>query len=205
VYVFGILSIVSVIDDPDYLSKLNTLNFKSLLASCSQLALSFVYILSAILFFPLLWSLNRELAFGGTIFRVLAGLVNLLAITFILSLIVLSREFNSNNAFQSKKEVFSLIGEILKVNRDVFNHVIMIILLNSGGIFFNILFFQSEIIPTWLAIWGIIGCIMAIFASLLFFFNKTTIKSKSYLLLNFPIALQELFFGLWLLFIGLSL
>ncbi len=204
VYIFGILSIIPVIDDPNYLKKISFNSLKVSLATLSQLILSFVYMFSAILLFPFLWNINKELAFGGTILRILAGFVNFISILFIIALVILSQEFNLRKPMNEQEKVFGIIGKILKENRDFLNHVTMIITLNCGGVLYNIIFFEYSLLPNWLALWGIFGCFIAILASIFLFFNKTSINSPFYLLLNVPIALQEFIFGLWLLIVGFN-
>ena len=53
--------------------------------------------------------------------------------------------------------------------------------------------------PKWILIWGISAAFLAIAASILVLFKKVNVLSKTYLVLNLPIAFQELTFAVFLI------
>jgi len=97
---------------------------------------------------------------------------------------------------------YNLIGDLLKAVRDLVNHVGMIIMLCIGGIILFIIMIQSALIPTWLSVWGIVGSVIAILASILVLRKNLQILSPTYMMLNIPVALQEIAFAAWLILKG---
>lgn len=95
-----------------------------------------------------------------------------------------------------------MIGDLLKTARDLVNHVVMIIILCIGGIMLYIIMIQSGLIPTWLSVWGILGSVIALLASILVLIKYLQVLSPTYLILNIPIAMQEIVFAVWLIFKG---
>ena len=202
VFIAGILSVIPAIDDPNFLSKIYVNRRKVIFGALSQFALAFAYVSIAFLLFPTLNSYNEELSLGFVSFRIIAGIFNLLAIVPAFLLLALSKNFSSSDSLDPVHA--ETLGNLLRTGRDFMNHVVMILALNIGGLLFYFILFQSQLIPQLLSIWGFIGALLSILASLLLMFNLTTIKTRLYLGLNIPIALQEIVFGIWLITIGFN-
>jgi hypothetical protein len=86
---------------------------------------------------------------------------------------------------------FHTIGDLMRSGRDLLNHVGMILALSLGGFLFYALLFRDQLIPRWLSVWGLVGVLMAVLASLLVMFGVSRVRSKAYVLLTVPIAVQE--------------
>ena len=67
-----------------------------------------------------------------------------------------------------------------------------------GVLIFNYLLYQSELIPRWISVWGLIGAILLLVMGLLRIFND----SDFVLLLSIPIILNELVLATWLIVKG---
>lgn len=87
--VFGVLSSVTALEYPDYLSKLSSLSPQVLLAVFSQFAMATVYLLVAVLFYPIVKTCDERVALGYLGFRFIAaaflyiGMVSLLLLLFV--------------------------------------------------------------------------------------------------------------------------
>jgi len=84
------------------------------------------------------------------------------------------------------------------------NHIAMIITLSIGGIMLYIILIQSELIPMWLSIWGLAGSALSIIASFFVMFRIVDILTPTYIVLNLPMAIQELTFAIWLIIKGFN-
>jgi hypothetical protein len=62
--------------------------------------------------------------------------------------------------------------------------------------------YQTRLVPRWLSGWGLVGTTLTIFATLLVMFRLIGIITTSYLVLNFPMALQEMVLAVWLIVKG---
>jgi hypothetical protein len=202
VFIAGILSIIPAIDDPNFLSKIYENQRKVIFGALSQFVLAFAYVGIAVLLFPTLNSYNEELSLGFVSFRIIAGIFNLLAIVLAFLLLALSKDFSSSDSLDPVHA--ETLGNLLRTGRDFMNHVVMVLALSIGGLLFYSILFQSQLIPQWLSIWGFIGALLSILASFSLMLNLTTIKTRLYLGLNIPIALQEIVFGIWLITIGFN-
>lgn len=196
----GVLSVVPAIDASDYLIKAADNANQLIIGAIFHLIMAVAYIGVAITLYPILKKFNKNLALGFLSFRIIATVFIILGVISLLLLLSLSQEYTK--ASPSDLVVFQTIGELLRSARDFSNHIAMIISLSIGGIMFYALLFQAKLIPAWLSVWGLIGAILAIAASLLVMFSMVEIVTPFYILLNVPMALQELILALWLIFKG---
>lgn len=203
VFIAGILSISPSVDSSDYLTKATQRPNQIYKAAFFQFLMMVLYIGIAILLYPVLKISNGELAVGFLISRMIAGLFVLIGTIILLLILNLSQEFVKRLATDSKD--YSMIGDLLKTARDLVNHVGMIVVLCMGGILLNSIMIQSEFIPIWLSIWGVIGSVIAIIASILVLIKRVEISSPVYLILNVPMVLQEIVFAAFLILKGLKL
>lgn len=198
--VAGILSVAHAVDDSDYLTKAAPNARRINRAACFQFLMAFSYIGIAIVLYPMLTIFHEILAVGFLSFRIAAVLLVLAGTVILLLILKLSREYVKGAA--ADPSIFSVAGNLLKTARDLVNHVGMIIMLCMGGILLYIIMIQSGLIPLWLSVWGLLGYSLAILASMLVMVNCLKILSPAYLILNLPIALQEIVFAGWLILKG---
>jgi len=196
----GILSIAHAVDDSDYLTKSALNSNKIYKAACFQFLMAILYIGIVIVLYPILKVYNERLAVGFLSSRIIAVIFVLFGTITLLLILRLSQDFVKVNS--SNSLYYNVIGDLLKTARDLVNHVGMIIVLCIGGIMLYIIMIQSELIPTWLSVWGILGSVIAILASVLILLKYIQILSPTYLILNIPIALQEIVFAVWLILKG---
>jgi hypothetical protein len=69
-----------------------------------------------------------------------------------------------------------------------------------GGCMYYVLFFQSRLVPRWLSGWGLVAIILMMAACVLALFSDSSITG--YILLAFPIFLQEMVLAVWLIVKG---
>ena len=124
----------------------------------------------------------------------------MIGVILLLLLLAVSQEFSKAGAPVSSH--FQTIGEILRTGRDLVNHVGMILVLSMGGLLLNVLLYQTKLVPRWLSGWGLAGTAVAIAASCLFMLRTIDLLTSVYL--NFPLALQEIVFAVWLIVKGFN-
>ncbi len=78
----------------------------------------------------------------------------------------------------------------------------MVLVLCIANMLFYILMIKSKLIPLWLSIWGGLGALLSVLASLLVLFGSIDIITSGYIILNIPTALLELILGFWLIIKG---
>lgn len=203
VFIAGIFSVSKTVDDSDYLKMSASRSHRIYRAASFQFFMAVIYVAVAIVMYPILMEYNMQLAFGFLILRVLAASFAVFGAVLLLLIVKASRDFLSASNIETAR--YSALGDQLKRMRDLVNHAGMIIPLCLGSIALYAVLFQSELIPSWISTWGIIGAIAAVCASVLVMTRQLKIIGAPYLLLNVPIAVQEIAFGIWLIFNGLKI
>ncbi len=198
----GILSIAPAVDDSKYLIKAGANSNRVLFASFFQFVMSITYLGIAISLYSILKQYNERLALGFLSFRIVAVVFILVGVMILLLILKLSQEYLKSGSLDSA--YYDTIGKLLLTGRDFVNHIAMIITLSIGGIMLYIILIQTELIPMWLSIWGLAGSTLSIIASLFVMFRIVDILTPTYIVLNLPMAIQELTFAIWLIIKGFN-
>jgi hypothetical protein len=199
-FIAGILSIASAVDNSEYLIKASANANQVIFAAFFQFIMTVAYLGIAIALYPVLRKYNERLALGFLCFRIIAAVFIVIGVIILLLILTISQEYVKSGT--PDLSYFQFFGGLLKTGRDLVNHVAMIISLNIGTIMFYFILFQSKLIPKWLSGWGIIGAILTITASLLVMFRLIEIITPVYIIINIPMALQELILAIWLIVKG---
>ncbi|HEY84181.1 MAG TPA: DUF4386 domain-containing protein [Chloroflexi bacterium] len=200
--VAGVPSVVSVVDDPDYLIKVSANENQVITGAFFQFIMAVAYVAVAISLYPILRKYNEGLALGFVGFRIIAGVFIIIGVIILLLLLPLSQEFVKAGAPDSSH--FQTLGGLLRAGRDLVNHVAMILALNLGGLMFYYILFQTKLIPRWLSGWGLVGTTLTISASLLLMFRLIDVITTIYIGLNLPMAIQEMVLAVWLIVKGFN-
>ena len=191
----GLLSVVPVIDTPDYLVQITAHAGQVTSGAFFQFLMMVAYVGMTIALYPILKRHNESLALGYVGFRIVAAAFIVIGVILLLLLLTLSWEFVKAGAPELSH--FQTIGELLRTGRDLVNHVGMILVLSMGGILFYFLLYQTRLVPRWLSGWGLAATAVTIVASCLFMFGVVDLMTSVYMAL--PLALQEMIFAVWLI------
>ncbi len=104
---------------------------------------------------------------------------------------------NSNNGTARDASYFRLLGAVLHGAKD-WASVPENFPYGAGALILNIILYQSELVPRWISIWGLIGSALMLLMGLLRLFGRQV----EYLAL--PIILNELVLAVWLMAVGLG-
>jgi hypothetical protein len=195
--VVGILSIAPAVDSEDFLINVVVDPIGVQLSALFQFILFLTYMGFAILLFPILQKIDRDLALGFLSFRIIAGCILIFGIMVMLAILALGQElepFGSGNV-----GVGQAVGQMLKVIRDQTNHVFMVFALGTGNLMLYWMLLRSDLLPDWLPLWGLFGTMLSISASGFLLFEYVEVITPEYLMMNAPTALLELVLGIWLL------
>lgn len=198
--VAGVLSVVPVIDVSDYLTQISAHAGQVASGAFFQFLMTAAYVGMAITLYPILKKHNESLALGYIGSRLVAAAFIVIGVILLFLLLSLSQEFIQAGAPVSSH--FQTVGEILRTGRDLVNHAGMIPVLSMGGMLLNFLLYQTKLVPRWLSGWGLIGTAMTIVASFLFMLRSITLITSIYM--DFPLALQEMVFAIWLIAKGFN-
>jgi hypothetical protein len=145
---------------------------------------------------------NPYLAFGFAGFRIIAGVFIIIGVVLLLLILTLSQEFARAGAPSSLH--FQTLGGLLQAGRDLVNHVATVLSVSMGSLLYYSMLYRTKLVPRWLSGWGLIATALTISATLLVMFRLIGIITTTYILLNSPMALQELVLALWLIVKGFN-
>ena len=199
----GILSIVSSVESDNFLNEVYPNKNRVLIGGIFQFLLVPIYIGFSLVLYPVLKKYNKTLSIGFVGFRIMAGVFQLLGIILLPIFILLSQKFLTQT--NTDLMLYEIIGEMLKLFRDLTNHLGVILATGLGNLLLYYILFKGKLIPVWLSIWGIIGNALIMIASFLLLFELIVVISTEYGIMTIPLVLQELVLAIWLIAKGLKL
>ena len=120
----------------------------------------------------------------------------------ILLLATLSREFIK--AGPADLAQFQNLGTLLAEGRTWVGDVAALPAWCIGAYLYYSLFFKTRLVPRWLSVWGLAGITLTVAASILVLFRQIAPLSTVQMLMNLPIALQEMVLAIWLIVKGFN-
>jgi len=199
----GMLSVVPAVESTNYLTEVFANQNKVLTGAIFQFTLVPIYIGFALLLFPIVRKYNESLAIGFVSFRIIAGIFQLIGVIFLPLFLLLSQEFLKSTT--PDLLYFQIIGDVLKLGRDLSNHVGMMLATGLGNLILFYIFYKTKLIPRWISSWGLIGNILAMLASFLILLRLIGVIAPHFIVLTIPLVLQEIVLAIWLIVKGFNL
>lgn len=193
----GLMSAIllgTTLEDADYLNKIATNANQIYLVAFFELIMAFSVASIAISMYPILKKYNSGIALGAVGFRILEGALFLVGTLFLLLLLSISKDYGNAG---SNVAYYQILGEIFKSNMP---WTIGGIAFTIGAFLYYILFYQTNIIPRWISIFGLIAVICACSSYLMQFFGMNITDFEA--LLHLPMLIQEMVFAVWLIVKG---
>ena len=201
----GMLSYVltgPILGGSDFLVNVSTHEIQIIAGALFVLIMGFALAMVPVMMFPLLKKYNEALALGYVVFR--GALETMMYIVLAISwlfLIPVSQEYVK--AGTPDASYFQTLGAVLLEGHDLIAPVQTIIFC-LGALIFYYLLYQTNLIPRWLSGWGLIAIIPYFAAGLLVLFGFFGPLSTGEIVLEFPLALQEMVMAVWLIVKGFN-
>ncbi len=200
--VAGMLSIGPSVESPDYLAAVSGNQNQVLTGAFFQFTLVPIYIGFALVLYPIVRNYSKSLAIGFVSFRIIAGVFQIVGVIVLPIFILLSQVFLKSTS--SDLLYFQTVGDLLKLGRDLVNHVGVMLATGLGNLILYYIFYKTKLIPRWLAGWGLIGNILAMLASFLILFRLIDVITPHFIVLTIPLVFQEIVLAIWLIFKGFN-
>ena len=203
--VAGILSSVftgPILGTPDYLIKISANENQVIIGALFTLVMGFAGAGIAISLYPVLRKYNEGLALGSVGFRIIEGMLWIINAIGLLLLLTLSKEFVKAGA--PGLSSFQTSGVLLRAAGDWVSNVVALLAWCIGALMYYYVFYQTKLIPRWLAAWGLIGITLTLIACVLVLFHLINSWSTIQIVLFLPIALQEMVLAVWLIVKGFN-
>ncbi|KAF0216397.1 MAG: hypothetical protein FD174_3687 [Geobacteraceae bacterium] len=199
----GIPSVVltgPILDTPDYLSKFSANENQVLTGALFELIMAVACANIAIWLYPVLKKHNEPLALGSVGFRIIEAVLFFVAAIGLLSLLTLSQEYVKAGAPDASH--IQTTGALLLAAREAANNL-GFMAFTLGALMYYYIFYQSKLVPRWLSGWGFLAAALSLSAALLVLFGEEPFSTKT-IILNIPIALQEMVLAVWLIVKGFN-
>ena len=156
----------------------------------------------AISLYPVLKKYSEGLALGAVGFRLIEGVFYIVGILGLVLLLTLSQEFVQ--AEMPDASVYQILGTLLLAGREWVGFGIAPTAFGLGSLMYYSVFYQTELIPRWLSGWGLAAAVLCMVASVSVMSGLISPLSTIHIVLNLPIALQEMVLAVWLIVKGFN-
>ena len=200
----GVLSgvIGGTTTDPDFFVNIsdneNGVMIGALLVLVMAIAIAFI----PIAIYPILKKYNESLALGYIVLRTIEVILFTTVVVILLSLVTLNQEFIL--AGSPDDSYFQTLSTTLIDGIEWAEGVCSTIFFGLSALILYYVLYQSKFIPRWLSGWGIIGAILYFAAGFLPLFGHDS-RSTVFILLNVPLGVNEMVFGVWLVIKGFNI
>jgi hypothetical protein len=198
----GILALLGrpILEAPDYLAKISANQPAAIVSALLVLVMGWACAGIGISMYPILRRHNEGLALGAAGFRIIEGVFHCIGGVFILLLVTLSRQLIT--AGPAHLAQFQNLGALVSEGRTWLSDVVALPSWCIAAYLYYSLFFTTRLVPRWLSVWGLAGITLTVASSVLVLFRQIAPMSTAQLLLNLPIAPQEMVLAVWLIVKG---
>ena len=152
--------------------------------------------------YPVLRKYNGGLALGAVGFRIFEGVLRFVAVCGLLLLITLSQQFVKAGAPDSS--YFQTLGVLVVAGYRWVANVGALLAFSIGCLLYYIIFYQTRLVPRWLSGWGLVAGILTMLSTVLCMLGLMAPFSTEQIVLNLPIAPQEMVLAVWLIVKGFN-
>ena len=167
-----------------------------LTAALFQLIAAFTCMAIAVALYPVLREHAAAMALGAVAFRLIEGVFYALSAAGTMILVSLSGQLTAGASANAS-------ADLVRDLRDSAGCVGFLAFC-TGATLYYLVFYRSQLIPRWLSAWGLVGTFLGLVSGLLVLFQSIAVLSSTQVVLNLPIAVQEMVLAVWLIVKGFS-
>ena len=181
---------------PDYLMGISANANKIVLGAFLQIVMGFACAGIAMAMFPVLKKFSEGVAIGTVGFRLIEGILASIAAIMVLVLVSLGFEFLKAGAPDTS--YFQTIAGLLLSLKEKLSMISLFAWCVSALMYYTV-FYQTRLVPRWISFWGLAGISLSMVANFLVLFGLIKNFSTLQVVMNLPIAVQEMVFAVWLI------
>jgi hypothetical protein len=197
----NVIFLTPILDAPDYLIKISANENQVIIGGLLVLIMAFASASIAICLYPILKKHHQALALGSVGFRVMEGMLYIVAVVGTLSLLTLSQEYVTAGA--SNAPLYQISGTLLLAVK-TWAGQLGVIAFTTGAMMYYYVFYQSKLVPRWLSGWGILAAALSLASALLAIAGLLTPLSTVFISFNLLILVQEMVLAVWLIVKGFN-
>jgi hypothetical protein len=197
----NVIFVNPILDAPDYLIRISANGNQVILGGLLVLFSAFACAGIAIGLYPVLKKHHEAFALCSVGFRVMESMLYIVGVVGLLSLLTLSHEYAKAGA--SNASLFQVSGITLLAIKEWAGEL-SVVAFTLGALMYYYVFYQSKLIPRWLAGWGFLAAASSLAAALLAITGLIIPFSTVFIVLQLPIAVQEMVLAVWLIAKGFN-
>lgn len=186
----------SLLSGPDMLANIAANAWRIRFGAFMQTVMGFACAGIACALYPVLKKRSEGVAVGALVFRFIEGILAAAAACLAFELVPLGLEFASSGA--ADRAWLSLFATRLLSVRDGLSLVSLFAWCASAWMYYSV-FFATRLVPRWISAWGLAGILLTTVANFLVFFGAIGNFSPTQVVMNLPIAVQEMAFAVYLI------
>ena len=186
----------SFLDGPGFLAAVGLHQDRLLAAALFQLLAAFTSATIAVTLYPVLRQHAAGMALGAVAFRLIEGVFYALSAAGTMILVSLSGQLTAGASVNAS-------ADLVRDLRDSAGCVGYLAFC-TGATLYYLVFYRSQLIPRWFSAWGLAGTVLSLVSGLLVLFQSIAVLSSTQVVLNLPIATQEMVLAVWLIVKGFS-
>ncbi len=199
--IFGGMLTTPIMDSPDYLKNMALHQTTMTISIFTVLIMGLACAGISIAMYPVLKKYRPGMALGAVGYRLMEGLLGVLVASCTSAVLMISKQFVSADP-SSALYLQGLANLTLSVKEWILNGPLLICWIIGAALYYTI-FYQFNLVPRWLSLWGLIGITLTFFSSILVMIspNFGTLQT----ICSLPILVQELVLAVWLIVKGFTL
>jgi hypothetical protein len=151
--------------------------------------------------YPILRRYHEGLALGAVGMRIVEAVFTTGAAVCLLVLVNLSQGLAG--AGTPTPSYFQTLGNLVLAWRNSSTFVFAVVAFDLGAMMYYFIFYRARLVPQWLSAWGFVGAALGLPAALMVLFGGAPL-STLVVVLNVPIAVQEMVLAVWLIVKGFN-
>ena len=187
-----------VLTGSDYLAKIAAHQDRILAGGFFQIVAAFASAGIAVSLYPVVRRHGEALALGSVGFRLLEGGLYLVAAVGTFLLLQVGQDATARSPIPPYLRTSGALLQTLRNQADL----IAVLAFYLGASMYYYVFYRARLTPRWLSGWGLAGTALGAVAGLLVLFRVTGYLSAPQVVLNLPIAVNEIVLAIWLLVRG---
>jgi len=191
-----------ILDAPDYLTNISANESQIIIVAFLVFLMGVACAGIGLALYPIMKKYSTGLAIGVVGFRVAEGIIEILGGVITIGLLALSQEYVKAGAPDAT--YFQTIGAVLKAGDAWLSNGATLLLWCIGAFMYYSLFYQYQLVPRWLSVWGLVGITLVTIGGVLVMLHVIPGFGTVQMLLSLPIFPQEMVLAVWLIAKGVN-
>lgn len=200
--VLGTIALRPVVGDPADLARISANQAQVFLGALLQIIGAAACPAIVIALYPALRAVSPAMALGSVAFRTIEATFYVIGIVGLLMLVTLGGE--AAKAGAADAAFYDRLAALVVAGRTWLGFVAAVVFAGLGTLLYDWVLYRSVLVPRWLSGWGIGAAVAMLAAAALVMLGIVAPVSPVHIVLNLPIAVQEMVLAVWLIARGFA-